>query len=104
MSALLYIEVVNKEMATPKKKTPPKKAASPVKAKKVKVSLSAVDSVANGISDISISAANLFSFKSIDQVFERPNVSINRNGVMKDFYEVDVVGRSLPCVVQVPGP
>jgi hypothetical protein len=90
MSALLYIEVVKKKMATPKKKTPTKKAASPVKTKKVKVSSSAVDSVAKGLSDISISATNLFSFKTIDQVFERPNVSLDKNGVMTDFYEVDV--------------
>lgn len=92
MSALLYIEVVNKEMATPKKtKSPTKKAASPVKAKKVKVSSSAVDSVAKSISDITISAASLYSFKRTDPVFDRPNVSIEQNGEMKDYYEVDVL-------------
>jgi hypothetical protein len=91
MSALLYIEVINEEMATPKKKTPTKKDASPVKAKKVKVSSSAVDSVAKSISDISISATSLFSFKRTDPVFDRPNVSIELYGEMKDYYEVDVL-------------
>jgi len=79
-------------MATPKKnKTPTKKAASPVKAKKVKVSSSTVDSVAKSISDITISAASLFSFKRTDPVFDRPNVSIEQHGEMKDYYEVDVL-------------
>ena len=81
-------EVKYGEMATPKKKLPPKAATSTTKAKKIKSS--EVDSIAKGIHGISVSTTNLFSFQCVDSVLIREWVPVNKYGIVKDYTEVDI--------------